>query len=358
MYAERQLPSTPAKEIHRLLFINPSEKESARELLVMQALAELKCETVSSPRFPQSGLEQFDGVVLRHPQIDPRLLDGIALCKAAQIPVILDLTRDIERMPLDHPDYPALGLSTRTRANAYAATLLLADLICTPGETLAGSLQAEGYRVRIIPNGWSAQNPLWQQPSQRRHILNIGWLGQPGQLDDLLLIRRMLIRVLREFQNTRLIIGGDPRAYQLFDSLPESRRLYLPQASFDDQPYSLSQLDILLVPLRNNPFNHSLSDQPLMEAGVLGIPWIASSIPAFHDWGVGGLLAGDLQEWHSHLRRLVVDPALRRSLGQDGRQRAQSREMSRLAPVWMEMIGSVTPQAQHQLQPLALVVQT
>ncbi len=165
-----------------------------------------------------------------------------------------------------------------------------------------------------------------------------------------MLIRRFIVRIIRELSNTRIVIIGDPQAYRLFDGLPENRRLYLPLVAHEEFPYLLSQLDVLLVPLRNLPYNLSFPDTLLMEAGVRGVPWIASPIPAFRNWMAGGILAESLDdEWHLSLRHLVMDQELRNKLGRAGREAARTREMNYLVKLWLEVIDRAT-----HLEPVSL----
>ncbi|MBI3764691.1 MAG: hypothetical protein HY260_22860, partial [Chloroflexi bacterium] len=76
-------------------------------------------------------------------------------------------------------------------------------------------------------------------------------------------IRRQVIRLAREFPQVCLVVGGIPEVYRLFDSLPESRRVFLPPVGADLHPALLAEMDILLVPLRDTPSNRMLSDRPL-----------------------------------------------------------------------------------------------
>ena len=80
----------------------------------------------------------------------------------------------------------------------------------------------------VIPDGWSNQNKLWQKDPPMRNTINIGWLGTNAQLEDLVFIRRFMVRIIREFHNTKIVVMGNPQAYRLFESLPENRRMYLP----------------------------------------------------------------------------------------------------------------------------------
>jgi glycosyltransferase involved in cell wall biosynthesis len=255
--------------------------------------------------------------------------------------VILDLDTNFELMPVGHPAYPTMGLGTPASAKAYTASMLLADRICASNEVLAESLRLNGYPVDVIPDGWNRANELWNKPAPHRSTLNLGWVGLPGQVEDITEIRRIVVRVMHEFSQVRLIVVGAPQAYQLFESLPETRRLFLPAVNLEDYPYLLGQIDVLMAPLRNTPFNQNQSDRQLMEAGIRRIPWVASPIPAFTSWGEGGLLARAPEEWHTHLRQLVLEPKLRSSLGDAGRRKAEGREMSRLGRSWLDMIADV-----------------
>ena len=277
-------------------------------------------------------------------------MQALAACAAVEMPILLIMDMDFEQMPINHPLYDALGLGTAASARAYTAALMLADHLCTPNETLAAPLAARGYPVHVIPEGWNSANNLWDKPSPRRATLNLGWIGQPAQIEDMAMIRRVILRVVREFSHVRLVIVGDAEIYQLFDSLPESRRLFLPPVSMEDYPYLLGQVDILLAPMRNTPFNQGVSDRRLMEAGIRKIPWVASPIPSYSTWQESGLIASSLEEWHAALRQLILEPDLRAALGRAGRSKAETREMSLLGKEWLVLINRAIQAAAHKLK--------
>ena len=136
-----------------------------------------------------------------------------------------------------------------------------------------------------------------------------------------------------------LVLGGSPAAFSAFDELPELRRLFLPRVLFDDYPFMLAHIDVLLAPVRDTMFNQAKSDVKLVEAGIRRIPWVASSNPAYTAWGIGGLWADKPGEWLEALRRLVSDAVLRQTLGQAGRQKAETRESARLAELWQAILN-------------------
>jgi glycosyltransferase involved in cell wall biosynthesis len=325
-----------------LLLLPDLEKKSNRMKLLRSALESCGCQVLEKDEYVPAQDRKPDVVITSNPHTNPALLESLAAVSNAHIPILLDLDTDVEHQPVSHHEYSVKGLSTQTRGNAYTAALELANMISVPSQMQAASLKTVAGQVFVVPDGWSRQNKLWEKSPAPHGTINIGWSGSSGQLEDLLLVRRFIIRIIREFPNTRIVIIGNPQAYRLFDGLPENRRMYLPLVADEEFPHLLSQLDILLVPLRNLPFNLSLPDTPLVEAGAKGIPWIASPIPAFRSWNAGGILSESPDEWHLNLRHLVLDAELRNRLGRAGKDAARTREMSQMASRWMELIMRAT----------------
>ncbi len=332
-------------ETGQVLFLTPEPSNpSSRVLVIADALENAGYHVALSSQPASLSAEQnFELTIASNPHASPALMEWLGICSARKVPIILDLDADYEQMPITHPAYSMHGLGTPAQSKAYLTSFLLADTITVSSETLAFRLKSAGYpAVEYIPDGWSKKNSLWNKPGYPRHSLNIGWTSGPGEIEDLAQIRRVIIRVLREFPQTQWIVNGDPQAYQLFDSIPEARRLYLPPVPYDDYPYMLGQIDILLAPFRNIPYYRGLSDQLLVEAGVRSIPWIASPIPSFVTWQAGGLIASTIDEWHTYTRQLVMDADLRVALGRNGRQQAEKRESQYLGKTWQQVIQKTT----------------
>ncbi|HEX2998192.1 MAG TPA: hypothetical protein VHP14_25430, partial [Anaerolineales bacterium] len=283
-----------------------------------------------------------DLVITSAPHINPALVDDLAALSRTGVPILLDLDADYRQMPVSHPDYARAGLGTQASSDAFATALSLAGVITVSSEAQVASLKDVAERVRVIPTGWSRQNKLWEKTSVQRGVLSLGWVGTSGELEDLMLIRRFIVRILREFTNVQIVIVGSPQAYRLFDGIPETRRKYIPLVAHDEFPYILSQLDVLMVPLRNLPQNVSVSDTLLMEAGAKGVPWIASSMPAFREWRAGGIIPESPDDWHLNLRYLVMDAELRSKLSKAGREAARTREMEYMGRSWKDLISQMT----------------
>jgi len=322
-----------------ILFLLPDVgKISKRMALVKLALEALGCNVTVKRDYDSGRDTQPTAVITSNPHLNPPMLESLSVLSGAGVPIILDLTADFEKQPISHSEYSTTGLGVYSRSNAYTTALALARVVVVPSDVHAVSLQNLGLNVGMIPDGWSNQNAFWRKQPSPRKTINLGWLSTSGELDDLVMIRRFVVRVMREIPATKVVIVGNPQAYRLFESLPENRRMYLPSVSHEEFPYQLSQMDILLAPLRNTPYNRSLSDTVLMEAGARGIPWLASAIPSFCQWQGGGVLCNDLEEWYANLRQLAQSEDLRRELAHEGRLAADVREMNSVGRMWLDVI--------------------
>ncbi|MGB9674024.1 MAG: tetratricopeptide repeat protein, partial [Anaerolineales bacterium] len=286
-------------------------------------------------------IEDFDVLVALHPFLDENIMELMAQAHLAKKKIALYLELDFEQMPYDHPAYEIAGFGSPARAKAYMAACLLADVICVPGESFANSLRQAGYKTAVVPTFYNRENLSQTRPNQLRHTINLGWIGYGDELEDVFQVKRMIVRVMREFPHVHLVIAGDVGVYQLFDSLPDARRLFIPLLQEEDVGYALNQMDALLLPLRNNPFHRSLSDYRLVAAGARGIPWIASPLPAISTWGEGGLIVNSLDEWHTYLRQLVLDDDLRRNLGDAGKRLASARTSVYQSQMWRKILNKL-----------------
>ena len=81
----------------------------------------------------------------------------------------------------------------------------------------------------------------------------------------------------------------------------------------------LDEVDVNLAPLTGrDPFTDAKSEVKYLEAGILGVPTIASPTSAFRRAiadGRNGLLAATAADWEAALLRLIDDAGLRRRLG-------------------------------------------
>ena len=324
-----------------LLLLPGTEPATERMEVLRSSLQAAGCQVTVADHLQPGAASQPDVVIAGNPHLTPKLVDSLAVCAAANIPTIVDLDMDFENIPVNHPLYAEKGLGRAEAARAYTAALRLSSLITVASGTHAGFLGSEGRPVAVIPEGWNQANPLWRKDQPARQTVNLGIFGIEGTLDDIALIRRAVIRVLREYERAQLILVGNQPAYRLFDGVPENRRMFLPAFSMAEAPYLLSQIDLLLLPYRPIPFNQSQSDRLLVQAGVKRIPWIASPFPAALEWQAGGMIARSQDEWHDLLRHLAMDREYRQDLQAEGYEAAAGREAEQIGIIWLQAIHQV-----------------
>lgn len=330
-----------------VLSSEPSNASTGRLKILKEALQAHGCKVVEE----YDARDKPDVAIIGNPFHSPSLMECIATISTDKVPIIVDMDKDYENLPVTNDDYDIKGIHSPSVERAYASALLLADLITVPSAFMAENLRKDGYPVAVIPEGWSTENFFWRNSIQDRTVVRMGWFGHTGGMEDLAYIRRVLIRLLREFENElSLVIVGNPEAYRMFENIPEKNKIFLPYLTKEELPYMLNQVDILLVPHRKTPFYLTSSDEIVMLAGIKQIPWIATPSPAFEKWGKGGILADTTDDWHSNLRNLIMYPELRKELAAEGRLRAEDREMKIHVSEWMKTLSFVSSINQDGIQ--------
>ena len=111
------------------------------------------------------------------------------------------------------------------------------------------------------------------------------------------------------------------------------RLQFFPYVPWRELPGLLMQADINLAPLeRQNVFTDCKSEVKYLEAGLLGIPTVASPIGGFAKAitnGQTGFLCDSRSEWEAVLSALIEQPALRESAGEMARRQRAGRARHR-----------------------------
>ncbi len=329
--------------LKNVVFLVPDSENKSERIYTFQKVLEKNGVKVTFADFePDFNKEDIDLVVSFNAHVNPAMMEKMASYSAQHIPLVLDLDDDFEYMPINHPDYTNAGLGSLEKSRSYTAAMLFANLITVPGESIAAHIKETGYNVEVVPFGWSKNNEQWQKNSSSRNSVNIGLIGIQGNFEDVQKYRRIIIRILREYPQTKLVVCGDPVTYKMFENISENRRVFLPHVPDEEMPYILNQIDILLVPLNSTPYHLVTTDRLLVQASIKGIPWIASPMPDYIRWQAGGVTAENPDEWHSYLRQFIQDQELRTSLGQAGKKHALLREDIIIGEQWLSLINKLT----------------
>jgi glycosyltransferase involved in cell wall biosynthesis len=215
------------------------------------------------------------------------------------------------------------------RIERYRKTLEACDRATVSTDPLAAYANRRVSRVDVVYNAVSshlvraadealADRSYAEKVADGRDV-TIGYLSGSASHDrDFLEAADAVLAVLEHYPHVRFLVVGflelDPR----FDRFG-SRITHIPKQPFHALLKLTARVDISLAPLeRDNPFNECKSCVKYLEAGLVGVPTLASARPDFVrviDNGRNGMLADRPSEWQEALRQLVESRELRLSIG-------------------------------------------
>jgi glycosyltransferase involved in cell wall biosynthesis len=186
-----------------------------------------------------------------------------------------------------------------------------------------------GKESFVIHNGLNTTQLLQSQLAcERRRISKCGPYTRIGYFSgtrthqaDFRVVYPALMRLLREERNVRLVIAGHLDV-GVFPGLAPFRDQIdlLPARDWRELPAVMADVDINIIPLELTPFNEGKSNLKYFEAGLVGVPSVASPTRILCDsilHGHNGLLARTPEEWYGALKELVARPDCRRQMGQN-----------------------------------------
>ncbi|NPV84663.1 MAG: tetratricopeptide repeat protein [Anaerolineae bacterium] len=311
---------------------------AARLMIVAQALQHNGLSVKYVSDVDSQDISSSDTFIFSRPHLKQEWVDAFQACMRAGKRIIVDIDEDFHNLPATHPGFNIVGQGHPRALEIFEKMLNVADVVTVSSSILADRYKTYTRRVEVIPNGWSKDNAQWDRPAPKHRTFNVGWIDLPTERGNLMLLKGEVTKFIREHRKALLVVGGDIEAVKIFDELSEERVLYLPFTSFDDYPYVLSQFDVFLCPVKRTPYGYARSDVRVMEAGIRRIPWVASKIPAYQEWGVGGIFVDRNGGWYRILKQLYEDSSLRQKLGEEGRLKAETRESAEIAKMWKSLV--------------------
>lgn len=241
-----------------------------------------------------------------------------------KIPIVAEIDDDIYDVNPSSPAYKYFypGSPIIEMTEEY---LKDADAITVTTQKLADVYSKFNKNIYILPNcidfeDWPNQTPRTGDP------IIIGWAGSPTHYDDLKLIKKPLMRLLRKHKNVKLRVMGCLPDFLAGHPQIELRSDYV---DIMDWPKTLAGLnfDIGLVPLVSTDFNAGKSNLKWLEYSALSIPTVASKYGEMaksieHDRT--GYLASDDLTWFHYMDRLISEPHTRSRLGVEAKQKVQT----------------------------------
>jgi len=206
---------------------------------------------------------------------------------------------------------------------------------------LAEKLKEYNKKVFIVPNKLSrgdmeiADEIIKSKVHKVEKSIKFGYFsGTISHNKDFATITDTLLQIMEKYPQVELLLVGPLDIENKLNKFKD-RIEQLPYAPRNKHFENISKVDINLAPLEiGNPFCESKSELKFFEAGIVGIPTVASATETFKKAisdGVDGFVASDTAEWLSKLKRLILSPELCSRIGQKARQKALEQYSTRTA---------------------------
>ncbi|MDI6874894.1 MAG: glycosyltransferase [Actinomycetota bacterium] len=250
---------------------------------------------------------------------------------------LVEVDDHVRATPFYNPAFRAFrGRDGKARALEECARAADGVTVSTP--ELAELFTPLNPNTFPLPNCIDLGDPAWNpRPEKEAGRVVVGWAGSPTHLEDFRPLVPVLEALCRRYPQVKVAVGGPKEVFALLDQVPEEQKEYLPPVPFEEYPGMLARFDVGLVPLADNSFNRCKSDLKGLEYSALGIPFVASPLPAYRrlvEEGENGFLCSHRREWFGRLSVLVEKEDLRRRMGRRAREIVERRMSDHYAPLW------------------------
>ena len=206
-------------------------------------------------------------------------------------------------------------------------TLLHCDGAITTTKILANELKK--YVPKVFINHNVASEEMWELSKNalitksnktNGNNVTIGYFsGSITHNSDIEMIKPALIKILKEYDNVKLLFLGELTLQENFINYTEK----IINKKFTDWrqlPKIISNVDINIAPLENTIFNQAKSENKWVEASLVKVPTIASNIGSFKNsirHNETGLLCDNINDWYISLKTLINNQELRKYIGEN-----------------------------------------
>lgn len=231
--------------------------------------------------------------------------------------------------------------------SAYAVT--------TTNERLAAAINAEIGKTKcgIIPNGI---NPVEQFSVKETNFdrPRMGWSGSITHFEDVLLMHDA-IKYLYQSETKFTVVHGGYDGTDLTSSAIAgilSAKGLADSESFMTYPATdvlnygtfYDNIDISLIPLRDNRFNSMKSNLKMLEAGFKKKSVIVSHVHPYlglieHGWNC--LSVKHKNDWHKHMKQLIDSKDLRQTLAEQLYEDVQEYHIDKVAELRYKFYKSI-----------------
>lgn len=268
---------------------------------------------------------------------DERIAELVAFARRRGIPVVFDIDDLVFEPESTHlvrvvgTFDAAAQADYRRGVERYRQTLEHADYATCSTEYLAARARQAGIAAHTLPNTLNLAQiergeALRLSRAQSTGTVRIGYFsGSNTHQVDFEACQDALLDTMAAHPETVFVLVGildlDDRWCALEGRI-EKHPILPPLEMLE----VLAGIDINLAPLETgNPYCEAKSQLKIFEAGLVGVPTVASAIASYAEAivsGADGFLASTQEDWRGALERLVADAGLRARMGNAACERA------------------------------------
>lgn len=215
--------------------------------------------------------------------------------------------------------------------------------VCTTTtQYLAEKLREYGKKVFVVLNKLSRSDieiaekiieSKAKKTEESAKSVKLGYFsGTISHNKDFASITDALMEIMEKYSNIELFLVGPLDIESKLNKFT-GRIKQLPYVPRNEHFENISKIDINLAPLEvGDPFCEAKSELKFFEAGIVGVPTVASATQTFKEAisdGFDGFVANDTIEWKNKLERLILSPELRSTMGLRARQKALEKYTTR-----------------------------
>ncbi len=303
-------------------------------------------------------LQSYSLIILHRIPFNSEIKRLILTAKKHDIPIVLDLDDYIFDPDIYKQSAIFLKLNSLEKklhikmSHNIRKTLEHSDAITVSTSYLNSVINKNFSKICVtVPNCISDEmirvsNQVRQQSliQNSQQSIAIGYLSGTSTHDkDILVVLPAIEFILNKYSNVEFHLFGPIQLPSKFMNYFKQRIRLSPLVSWKDIHSLYLSIDVNIAPLeQKNPFCKAKSPIKYLEAGLNGVPTIASATEAFSEAivnGNTGFLAKTIDDWKNTLEYLVTDLEKRSTIGQNARINVlKNHHLSKTIPIWKNFL--------------------
>ena len=207
-----------------------------------------------------------------------------------------------------------------SRERLFRRTVKSADLVIAGNSYLADRARRYNQNVQILPTGINVDDYQMATDKKNDGKIILVWIGSKSTLKYLGQIGKALEEVGQRYPQAVLRIICDE--FLDLTHIPVEKKIW----SLESQSVELATSDIGLSPLPDNRFTRGKCGFKILQYAAASLPTVSSPVGVNCDYvqdGVTGYHAVDHKQWVDKISRLIDNPQIVKSMGQNARREVE-----------------------------------